>query len=68
MLQGRMNKIGDEFFELLGSVGTASTEIGRDRAKIMGGRQQLVRTAARVMGKNLIVCTRAVKWWNEDVK
>lgn len=49
---------------------TANTETGRDRAryKIMGGWGESVKTTtSRVTGKELIVCNRAVKWWDEGV-
>ena len=53
------------------SVGPVDTEKERDRAgaKIIEGWEQLVKnTASKVVGKKLIVCNRAVKWWDEEVK
>ena len=49
-------------------IGTTRNDIERDDAgaRIIEGWEQLVKTTARkVIGKNLIVCNRAVKWWDE---
>ena len=57
--------------KLLKSVGSVDTEMERDRAgaKIVERWAQLVKsTASKVVGKKLIVCNRAVKWWDEEVK
>ena len=36
---------------------------------IEGGWEQLVKTtASKLIGKKLIVCNRAVKWWDDEVK
>ena len=38
-------------------------------ARGIQGWEQLVKTtASKVIGKKLIVCNRAVKWWDEEVK
>ena len=38
-------------------------------AKIIEEWEQLVKdTACKVVGKKLIICNRAVKWWSEEVK
>ena len=47
------------------------TEMERNRAgaKIIEGWEQLVKdTACKVIGKKLILCNKAVKWWDEEVK
>ena len=57
--------------ELLERVGTIGTEMERIRAgaKIIEGWEQLVKdTACKVIGKKLILCNKAVKWWDEEVK
>ena len=39
------------------------------RARIIEEWEQLVETtASNVIGEKLIVCNRAVKWWDEGVK
>ena len=56
---------------MLKSVGTVDTEMERDRAgaKIIEEWEQLVKTtASKAIGKELIVCNRAVKWWDEEVR
>ena len=66
-----MAKIAEKFSKLLKNVGPVDTEMGRDRAgaKIIEGCEQLIKnTASKVVGKKLIVCNRAVKWWDEEVK
>ena len=52
-------------------MGTTRNDIERDGAgaRIIEGWEQLVKTtASKVIGKKLIVCNRAVKWWDEEVK
>ena len=57
-----------DFSELLERGGTVGTEMERNRAgaKIIEGWEQLVKdTACKAIGKKLILCNRAVKWWDE---
>ena len=36
---------------------------------MMEGWERLVKTtASNVLGKALVVCNRAIKWWDEEVK
>lgn len=38
------------------------------RDRIVKEWEQLVKkTATKVMGKKLIICSRAVKWWDDEV-
>ena len=56
---------------MLKKVGPVDAEMERKRAgaKIIEGWEQLVKnTASKVVGKKLVVCNRAVKWWDEEVK
>jgi len=60
-----------KFSELVKSVGRVDTERERDRAgaKIIEIWEHLVKTtASKVIGKKLIVCNKAVKWWDDEVK
>ena len=42
--------------------------IGQER-RLEGWEQQLVKTTAiKVIRKKLIICNRAVKWWDDEVK
>ena len=53
------------------NIGTTKYDIERDNAgaRIIEGWEQLVKTtASKVIGKKLIVCNRAAKWWDEEVK
>ena len=53
------------------NLGKTKNDIERDNAgaRIIEGWEQLVKTtASRVIGKKLIVCNRAVKWWDEEVR
>ena len=44
-------------------------ERNRAGAKIIGGWVHFVKcTVCRVIGKKLILCNRAVKWWDEEVE
>ena len=66
-----MAKNAQTYSELVKSVGTVDTEMERDRAgaKIIKGWEQLVKTtASKVIGKKLIVCNRAVKWRDDELK
>ena len=66
-----MTKNAVKFSELLKSTDTVDTEIERDqpRAKIIKVWEQLVKTtASKVIGKKLILCNRAVKLWDDEVK
>ena len=67
-----MAKKADQFSELLERIGKTRNDIERDDAGariIIEGWEQLVKTtASKVIGKKLIVCNRAVKWWDEEVK
>ena len=70
-LQEEMAKNAEQFSELLEIIGTTSNDIERDDAgaRIIEGWEKLVNTtASKVIGKKLIVCNRAVKWWDEEVK
>ena len=52
-------------------MGTPKDAEGRDQAgsRIIEGWEELVNTtASRVLGRKLIVCKRAVKWWDEEIK
>ena len=56
---------------MLESIGTTKNNLERDSAgaRIIEGWEQLVKTtASKVIGKKLIICNRAVKWWDEEVK
>ena len=56
---------------MLESIGTTENDTKRDSAgdRIIRGWKQLVKnTANEVIGKKLIICNRAVKWWDEEVK
>ena len=69
--QEEMAKNAVKFSKMLKSVGPVDTEMERNRAgaNILEGWEQLVKnTASKVVGKKLIVCNRAVKWWDEEVK
>ena len=69
--QEEMAKSAVLFTELLERVGRVDTEMERNRAgaKIVEGWEQLVKnTASEVIGKKLILCKRAVQWWDEEVK
>ena len=69
--QEEMVRNAVKFSELLEEVGTVGTEMERNRAgaKIIEGWEQLVKdTACKVIGKKLILCNKAVKWWDEEVK
>ena len=64
-------KTAVQFSKLLESMGTTKNDMKRDSAgaRIMEGWQQLVKTtASKVIGKKLIVCNRAVQWWDEEAK
>ena len=53
------------------SIRTAKNDVEGDNAgaRIIEGWEQLVKTTAcKVIEKELIVCNRAVKWWDEEVK
>ena len=66
-----MTKNAERFSELLESIGTAENDTERDSAegRIIEGWEQLVKnTANKVIGKKVIICYRAVKSWNEEVK
>ena len=57
--------------ELIEAMGTPKDAEGRDQAgsRIIEGWEKLVNTtASRVLGRKLIVCKRAVKWWDEEIK
>ena len=57
--------------ELIEAMGTPKDAEGRDQAgsRIIEGWEELVNTtASRVLGRKLIVCKRAVKWWDEEIK
>ena len=58
------------FSELLASIGTTKKGERDDAgARIVEGLEQLVKaTASEVIGEKLIVCNRAVKWWDEEVE
>ena len=65
-----MTKNAERFSELLESRGTKENDTERDSAgdSIIEGWEQLVKTmASKVIGKKLILCNRAVKWWDEEV-
>ena len=69
--QEEMAKNGEQFFELLEIIGTTRNDIEWDGAGagVIEGWEKLVKTpASKVIGKKLIVCNRAVKWWDEEVK
>ena len=60
-----------QFSEMLENIGITKNDMERDNAgaRIIEGREQLVKTAAsKVVGKKLIVFNRAVKWWDEELK
>ena len=66
-----MAKNAQQFSELLERIGTARNDRERDDAGagIIEGWEQLVKTtASKVIRKKLIVCNRAGKWWDEEVK
>ena len=53
------------------SIGTTEDDVERDNAgaRITEGWKQMVKiTASKVIQKELIVCNRSVKWWDEEVK
>ena len=53
------------------NLGKRKNDIERDNAgaRIIEGWEQMVKTtASEVIQKKLIVCNRAVKWWDEEVK
>ena len=63
-----MKKNAVRLSELLENIGTTKNDIGRDNAgaRIIEGWEQLAETtSSSVIGKKLIVYTRAVKWWDE---
>ena len=69
--QNEMSKNAEKFSELLERIGTTENDVERDSAgaRIIEGWEQLVKTtASKVIGKKLIICNRAVKWWDEEVK
>ena len=52
-------------------IGTTKNYMGRDNAgpKIIQGWEQLAKTTeSKVGGSTLIVYSRAVKWWDDEVK
>ena len=66
-----MAKRAEQFSELLNIIGTTRNDLERDYAggSIIEGWEKMVKTTARkVIGKKWIVCNRAVKWWEEEVK
>ena len=66
-----MAKNGEKFSELLEIIGTTRNDIERDAAgaRAIEGWEQLAKTtASKVVGKKLIVCYIAVKWWGKEVK
>ena len=69
--QNEMSKNAEKFSELLESIGTTNNDVEKDSAgaRAIEGWEQLVKTtASKVIGKKLIICNRAVKWWDEEVK
>ena len=66
-----MKKNAVQLSELLENIGTTKNDIERDNAeaRIIKGWEQLIKTtASKVLGKKLIVCNKAVKWWDDEVK
>ena len=66
-----MTRNAVKFSELVKNVGRVDTERERDRegTKIIETWEHLVKTtASKVIGKKLIVCNKAVKWWDDEVK
>ena len=60
-----MIKNAKRFSELLESIGATENDTKRDNAgdRIIKGWEQLLKnTANKVIGKNLIMCSRAVEW------
>ena len=69
--QEEMTKNAERFSELLESIGTTENVTERDSAgdRIIKEWEHLIKnTASKVIGKKLIICNRAVKWWEEEVK
>ena len=69
--QEEMVRNAVKFSELLERVGTVGTEMARNRAgaNIIEEWEQLIKdTACKVIGKKLILCNKAVEWWNEEVR
>ena len=69
--QEEMTKNAERFSELLESISTSQNDTERDSAgdRIKEGWEQVVNnTASKVIGKKLITCSRAVKWWSEGAK
>ena len=53
------------------SIGTSENHVERDNpgARTIEGWQQLVKTtASNVAGKQLVVCNRTPKWWDEELQ
>ena len=63
-----MKKNAVQFTKLLENIRTAKNDVEGDNAgaRIIEGWEQLAETtSSSVIGKKLIVYTRAVKWWDE---
>ena len=66
-----MAEHAEQCSELSERTGTTKNDIERDDAgaRIIEGWEQLVKTtASKVIEKKLIVCNKAVKWWDEELK
>ncbi|MEP5533687.1 hypothetical protein [Ekhidna sp.] len=59
-----------EIFRAVGRIGTTRNDIERDDAgaRIIDGWEYWSRPQQLAVGKKLIACNRAVKWWDEQVK
>ena len=66
-----MAENAEQISELLEIIGTTKNDVGRVNAgaMIIERWKQLVKTtASKVIGNKLIVCSRTVNWWGEDLK
>ncbi|MEP1953909.1 MAG: hypothetical protein ABJJ26_03135 [Algoriphagus sp.] len=68
--QEEMAKNAEQFSERLERISTTRNDIERDYAgaRIIDGWEYWSRPQQLAVGKKLIACNRAVKWWDEQVK